>query len=130
MGGPAARLVARLLDRIEGSETRITGGGENHIGSFADLGQRDLFSLARIVPGRVGHAHIVLNDTNVRVDRLRALLVTAFEAVYQTDVHAPDEPDSIRLGTHASQQSNQIRTFMLFENQRRHVWLGCLAVGL
>src|SRR5256885_15518798 len=101
-------IFAGLLDCIESAESGISGGGEDHIGAFANLGERDLFSFSRIVPGGVSHANIVLNHPHVRVRSLRALLVSAFKAMNQTDVHAANETEDVRLGRHARDHADKI----------------------
>src|SRR6059058_1415249 len=101
-------IFAGLLDCIESAKSGITGGGEDHISAFADLRKRDLFSLSRIVPGGVSHANIVLNHPHVRVRGLRTLLVPAFKAMNQTDVHAADKAEDVRLGRHARNHADEI----------------------
>src|SRR5205807_2473802 len=117
----AARIFAGLFDCVESAKSGISRGGEDHISAFADLRQRDLFPFARIVPGSIGDADIVLNHLDVWVRSFCALLESTFETVNQANVHAADETDRIRLGSHSGDQSNEIRAFMLFENQRSNV---------
>src|SRR5437868_2381492 len=91
-------VFAGLFDGIESAQARVARRRKDHVGAFADLRQRDLFSFARIVPGRVSHADVVLNDSNVRIDCFRALLVTAFEAMYQPYVHPAEKTYGVRPG--------------------------------
>src|SRR2546426_8934964 len=97
MGRATAGVLAGLLDGIKSAQARITRGGENHICAFADLGERDLFALARIIPGRIRDAHIILDDLNLRIRCLGPLFETTFKSVDQTDIHAADETKSARL---------------------------------
>src|ERR1044072_9569065 len=97
MRGAAGRVFAGLLDRIESPETGIARGGKDHIGAFTDLRERNLFSLSRIVPCRIGDANIILNDLDVRIGRLRALLIAALKTVNESDIHAANKTDSACL---------------------------------
>src|ERR1051325_6793423 len=113
----AARVFAGLLDSVKGAQPRISRRRKDHISAFPDLRQRNLFALTWIVPGRVGHTHVVLNDPNVWVGGFRALLVTALKAMNQANIHPADEADSVGLRSHPRDQTHQIRTFVLFEDQ-------------
>src|SRR2546425_12562560 len=97
MSRASARVFAGLLDRIKRAQARITGGCEDHVCAFADLRQRDLFALPRIIPGSIRDAHIILNDLNLRIRCLGSLFETTFKSVDQTDIHAADETKSARL---------------------------------
>src|SRR3984893_1972618 len=110
-----------LLDRIERPQPGIAGRREDDIRALADLGERELLALPRIVPGGVGDAHVVLDDANVWTDRAGTLLVTLLEAMDQTDVHAAQKPDRSGLGGPGRQESDEIGPLVLLENQRRDV---------
>src|SRR5437588_2102502 len=117
-----------LLDRIECAESGVSRGSEDDISAFADLCQRDLFAFAGIVPGSIGDADVVLNHLDVWVCGLRALLESTLEAMNQPDVHAADKTNRVCLGSHSGDQSDEIRAFMFFENERSNVRFWSLAV--
>src|SRR6267378_475373 len=74
-------LRPRLLHCVESAEAGVTGRGEDHVCTFADLRQRDFFALAGIVPGGIGDTNIVWNYANVGIDGARAFLVATLEPV-------------------------------------------------
>src|SRR5207248_9951233 len=104
----AARVFAGLFGCIESAKSGISRGGEDYIGALADLRESDLFPFARIVPGGIGDADIVLNHLDVWVRSFCALLESTFETVNQANIHAADETDRIRLRSHSGDQSNEI----------------------
>src|SRR6187549_3375556 len=67
--------LAALLGGVEGAEPRVAGRGEDHVRALADLSDRQLLALARVVPCRIGHPDVVLDDADARVHRPRALFV-------------------------------------------------------
>src|SRR5205085_11811493 len=87
----SARIFSKEFYSITSTVPGITCRGENHICTFTDLRQRDLFSYTRIVPGRVSNAHVILNDLNVGIGCFRPSPVPAFESMNQAYVHAADE---------------------------------------
>src|SRR5262245_16250734 len=117
-----------LLNRVESAQTGVTCRCENDIGALVDLRERDLFSLARIVPGGIGYADVILNHLNIRINRLRALFESTFETVNQTDIHPADESQGVRLRGLGRKYSDQVRTLMFFEDERGNIRSRCLAI--
>src|SRR2546423_3290914 len=63
----AAVLFSLLLDRVESAQSGIACGSEDHIGAFADLRERQLFTFTWVVPRTVSHTDVVFDHTNVWV---------------------------------------------------------------
>src|ERR1041384_911969 len=109
-------LFPLLLDCVKGTEPGVAGGSKDHICAFADLSKRELFSFARIVPRRVSDADIILDHTNVGIHRLRSFFIPLGETMNQTNVHAPEKADCSRSRSLCSENANEVRTFMFFED--------------
>ena len=110
-----------LLGGVENPQTRVAGGGEDHVRPLADLGHRQLLALARVVPRRLGDADVVLDDPDLRVDGARSLLIAGGEPVDEGDVHAADEAEDAGLGLAAGDHAHQVAPLVLLEDQRGHV---------
>src|SRR5215213_7071570 len=119
--GTPLRVFAGLLDRVEGAEARVAGGGEDDVGALAYLRQRQLLALARVVPRAVGDADVVDDDARVGAGGLRALLVALGEAVDEPDVHPADEAEHARLRLFRGDHPDEVRAFVLLEDERGHV---------
>src|SRR5262245_10026638 len=93
---PAAATMTTAtfrLGALGGHQPRVAVGGEGVVVTLGDLRRRQLLALARMVPGRLGDADVVLVDADLRVGRARALGVAGREAVDERDVHAADEAE-------------------------------------
>src|SRR5689334_23296876 len=117
----ATVLFSLLLDRVKRTETRIARRGKDHVRAFADLGQRQLFAFAGIVPRAVSHADVVFDHANVRIYRLRSFFITFREPMNQTDVHAAEETDRAGLRLLRRENPDEIRTFVFLEDERGDV---------
>src|SRR5512145_2358516 len=106
----AAVLHSLLLNGIEHAKAGVSSRGENHVGSFLNLSQRQLFSFSRVIPGTVSDTNIVLNNTDVWIDRLRAFFVALFEAMNQTNIHTTEKANRSRFCSFRSEHSYKIRT--------------------
>src|SRR6185369_16804652 len=118
----ASVLFSLLLNRVESAEARVAGRGEDHVCTFTNLGQRQFFAFARIVPRAVSHADVVSDHADVRINRLRAFLVTLRETMDQADVHTAEKTDGARVRRFDGEYADEIRTLMFFEHERRDVW--------
>src|SRR6185369_4684968 len=114
--------LALLLDRIKSAESGVAGRGEDHVRPFADLRECKLLAFAGIVPGAVSDAHVVVDHLDVRVNRLRAFLVTFRETMDEADVHAAEKTDRAGLRSLGREYADEIRAFLLFEDERGDVW--------
>src|SRR2546423_584936 len=119
--GATVGALALLLDGVERAEAGVARRGEDNVRAFAYLREREFLALARIVPGRVRHADVVDDDTGVRINRLRPLLVADGEAVYESDVHAADEAERARLRLARCDHADEVRAFVLLEDERGDV---------
>src|SRR5688572_3030025 len=124
----ASVLFALLLHCVKRTETGVAGSGKDHISALADLGQRQLFAFARIVPGRISVTDEIPDYADVWINSLRALLVAFCETVDQTDIHSAEKSDCSGARRFRGENADKIRTFMLFENERRHIWQLALTV--
>ena len=66
MRGPAACVASPFLDGVERAKPGIARGREDHVRALRNLRERQLLAPARVVPRRVGHADVVLDDADVR----------------------------------------------------------------
>ena len=82
---------------------------------------RQLFALARIVPGGVGDADVVLDDPDIRIDGVGAFLVTGLELVDERNVHTADKAENVRFRFLRGDHSHEVGAFVLLENQRGDV---------
>src|SRR5436309_2135845 len=121
VSGATVGAFALLLDGVERAEAGVARGGEDNVRALAYLREREFLALARIVPGSVRHADVVDDDACVGVDRLRALLVADGEAVYESDVHAADEAERAGLRLARSDDADEVRAFVLLEDERGDV---------
>src|SRR5215212_11635625 len=87
----AVILLSLLLDGIERSQSGIACGREDHVRTFANLGQREFFAFARVVPRAVSYTDVILDHTDVGINRLRAFFVTFGETMNQADIHAAEK---------------------------------------
>src|SRR5215213_6183075 len=117
----AAILFSLLLNCIERAEARVAGGSKDHVGAFADLGQRELFTLARIVPRAVSYTDVVLDHADVWAHRLRALFVTFRETMNEPDVHPAEKTDGPCFRRLRREYADEIRTLMFFKDERSYV---------
>src|SRR5687768_15901019 len=113
----ASILFALLLHRVKCAETGVTSRRKDHVRALADLGQRKLFASSGIVPGRVSVADEIFDDADVWIYRLRAFFVAFGKTMNESDVHAAEESDGSGARRFRRQNADEIRTFMLFENQ-------------
>src|SRR3984893_5214188 len=97
MGSPAV-LFALLLHRVKRSKTGIARCRKDHVSAFADLSQRKLLALSRIVPGAVGNANVILVYADVGIDGFGSFFVAFLETVNQANIHAPEKADSPCFG--------------------------------
>src|SRR5215212_2859920 len=93
----AVILFALLLDGIERSQSGVACGGEDHVRTFADLGQRELFAFTRVVPCTVSYTDVILDHADVGINRLGAFFITFGEAMNQADIHAAEKTDRARV---------------------------------
>src|SRR5215212_2318365 len=89
-------LFALLLDSIERSQSGIACRGEDHVRTFADLGERELFAFTRVVPRAVSYTDIILDHTDVGINRFGAFFITFGETMNQADIHAAEKTDRAR----------------------------------
>src|SRR5258705_2716109 len=114
-------LFSLLFDRVKRTKTGIARGRKDHIGAFANLGQRKLLTLSRVVPCAVCYPNVVLNDANVRVNSLGAFFVSLLKTMNQANVHASEKTDRPRSGCFRRQHTNKVRPFLLLEYQRGNI---------
>src|SRR6266540_633206 len=101
-------LFSLLLNSVKSAEAGISRRRKDNVRTLAYLGQRYFFSLTRIVPGGIGHAYVVLDHANVRVDRTRAFFVTHLKPVDQPNIHTAKKPYRPRVGRLGGQYADQI----------------------
>src|SRR5690606_11332641 len=106
---------------LEHADTGRTGCRVNHVRALIDLVFGKLAAAHRVVPGSAGGAGHVLEDFDLVVGSLGALSVTTSELAEQRNVHAADKPDLAGLGSHAGQQTDEVRTFVLLVDDRADV---------
>ncbi len=79
------------------------------------------FPFPGIVPRRVGHAHVIVDDADLRIHAPGAFRVAHLEFPDQRDVHAADEAQDAGLRRARRDQPDEIRPLVLLENERCHV---------
>src|SRR5215212_7904651 len=92
----AVILLSLLLDGIERSQSGIARCGEDHVHTFANLGERELFAFTRVVPRAVSYTDVILDHTDVGINRLGAFFVTFGETMNQADIHAAEKTNRAR----------------------------------
>src|SRR5262249_23480446 len=117
----ASVLHACLLDRVEGAKAGIASGSKNYVRAFPNLGERDLLAFPRIVPGGIGDAHVVLHHLDLRVDGARALLKSPGESMNEADIHAAEKPERAGPRRSRGNHADEIRPFVLLEDEGRDV---------
>mmetsp|Transcript_6100 Transcript_6100/g.7497 ORF Transcript_6100/g.7497 Transcript_6100/m.7497 type:complete len:283 (+) Transcript_6100:348-1196(+) len=93
----------------------------DNVSALADLCLGQLGALDRVVPCCRGGAGHVGDHGGVRVHGFYAFSVAAGELADQRDVHAADETNGAGLGCLGCQHANQIRAFVLVEDNRADV---------
>src|SRR5262249_9813906 len=90
---PSLAVLAVLLNRIEGTKTGVSGGREQYICAFVDLGAGELLSFDRTSPCGFCNADVVRNHSDSWIDEPGALLIADFEFMNQRNIHTADEAD-------------------------------------